>query len=212
MEETDQLNVDELAEAVARKAAGRPRILIGIDGPGASGKSTLASLLVNRLSKAEIVQVDDFYLPTPMRASRVGEVGARFDLPRLAEHVVRPAASGRGLRYQRYDWDRDSLWDWIELPADVPVIVEGVYCLQLDLRPPYTYTIFCQGDSEVRLRRGLERDGEEARALWVDEWMPEEDRYVSAEHPDDFATLLVDSSLGSVGGSVGYHVRRWDDR
>lgn len=85
-----------------RRAAGRPRILIGIDGPGASGKSTLAGLLATVLEGSAVVHVDDFYLPSADRNSRAGQVGAQFDLPRLATQVVEPAAAGRGFRYQRY--------------------------------------------------------------------------------------------------------------
>src|SRR5207249_2725946 len=112
-----RLRTEDLAAAVVRAAADRPRILVGIDGPGAAGKSTLAGLLAGHLPGAAVVHVDDFYLPAALRESRAGEVGALFDLPRLARQVVLPAAAGSALRYQRYDWESDVLADWVEVPA-----------------------------------------------------------------------------------------------
>jgi uridine kinase len=206
-----QLDVGQLAATIGRRATGRPRILVGIDGPGASGKSTLAGLLADHLAHAVVVHADDFYLPTTIRHSREGEAGALFDLPRLAQQLVIPAtSSGLALRYQRYDWDRDSLVEWIDVPPGVPVVVEGVYCLQRQMRAMYTYTVFCRAEAAIRLRRGLARDGEEARAMWVEEWMPAEDRYVVGERPDDFADLVVDSSDGD-GDAVRYRIQRWRD-
>lgn len=209
--EPPHLDLDALAAAVVRTGRGRPRLLVGIDGPGASGKSTLAGLLAERIDSAEVVHVDDFYLPSAIRDSRAGEVGALFDLPRLADQVVLPAAAGGPLRYQRYDWDRDRLEEWWEIGAGVPVIVEGVFSLHQGLRGHYTYGVFCRADRTVRLRRGLDRDGEQARSMWEDQWMPAEDRYAAAQRPDDLADLVVDSSSAAGDAGVRFTVARWRD-
>src|SRR4051794_14963400 len=147
MTETPEFDPRRITAAITRRAAGRPRTLVGIDGPGAAGKSTLAGLLRAGLEPAAVVQVDDFYLPSAVRGSRAGEIGALFDLPRLASQVVLPAAAGCAFRYQRYDWDTDTLTDWVEVPAAGPVIIEGVYCLQRQFRDAYTFAIFCQADA-----------------------------------------------------------------
>jgi hypothetical protein len=42
----------------------------------------------------------------------------------------------------------------------------------------------------LRLRRGLHRDGEDARAHW-ERWMAEEDAYVEREHPAEHADLVL---------------------
>lgn len=207
MEPAEYLDIDKFAQSVARRATGRPRAVVAIDGPGASGKSTLASLIAARLGAAAIVAVDDFYLPAIVRDSRAGQVGALFDLPRLGAQVVTPAATGAALRYQRYDWDTDELADWIEVPAGLPVIVEGIYSLHVPFRPSYTSSVFCIAERSVRLRRGLERDGEEMQAMWEDEWMPAEDTYLAAESPDAFASVVVDSSTGS-SGDLWFRIRR----
>ncbi|MDX2389013.1 MULTISPECIES: uridine kinase [unclassified Streptomyces] len=186
-------DIEELAATVRAVAAGRGRaVLLGIDGPGASGKSTLAALLADRLGPAAVVHIDDFHLPSAerRRVDRVA-VAAHFDLRRLHEQVLRPAAEGAAVRYQHYDWDQDRLAGWTSLPPGTPLVVEGVHALHADLRHLYTYRVFCDAPRELRLSRGLERDGEEARSLWVDEWMPAEDRYLAAHTPHRHADIVL---------------------
>ena len=45
-----------------------------------------------------------------------------------------------------------------------------------------------------RLARGVARDGEAARATWVERWMPMEDRYVERDDPVACADLVVDGA------------------
>ncbi|MET9611012.1 uridine kinase [Streptomyces sp. NPDC006512] len=189
-------DIEELAGTIGASAAeqGRP-VLLGIDGPGASGKSTLAALLADRLGPAAVVHIDDFHLPSAARPATTGQaVAAHFDLRRLHEQVLRPATDGAAVHYQRYDWDQDRLAEWTTLAPATPLVVEGVHALHADLRSAYTFRVFCDAPREVRLSRGLERDGEEARSLWVDEWMPAEDRYLAAHTPHRYADVLLAGS------------------
>ncbi len=118
------MNVDivELATRVKRAAIGYPRAFVGIDGPGASGKSTLAEQLMAAMGDAYLIHVDDFYLPLSGRHERLGEVGPSFDLPRLAEQVVVPGSAGEALHYQRYDWMQDELAQWTDVPSGAAVV------------------------------------------------------------------------------------------
>jgi hypothetical protein len=50
---------------------------------------------------------------------------------------------------------------------------------------------------EVRLARGVARDGEAARVTWVDIWMPSEDRYVERDDPVACAHLVLDGGQDS---------------
>jgi uridine kinase len=108
--------------------------------------------------------------------------------------VLEPLAGGTPGRFQRYDWVRDELVEWHDVPAGGIVIVEGNYAMRPELRDAYDLLIWVEAPYDVRLRRGLARDGEAARDRWVGEWMPEEDRYVAAMRPADRADVLVDGS------------------
>lgn len=54
----------------------------------------------------------------------------------------------------------------------------------------------------LRLTRGLARDGEKARSMWVDVWMPAENEYAAGEDPEGRADLVVDSSQMDAGDPV----------
>jgi uridine kinase len=195
----------ELAAEILASAEACPRALVGIDGPGGSGKSTLAAQLVDALGKAFLVHSDDFYLPSARQDERLGEVGPLFDLPRLLEQVVAPAATGSAVRYQRYDWAKDELAEWIDIPSGASVIIEGVYSLSIALRWAYTYKIWCRADAGLRLARGVERDGEIARPQWLNVWMPQEDDYAARQNPEAASDLVLDSSCDQ-GASQAFRV------
>lgn len=135
-------DLDEIAAEIRARGdrTGR-RILVGVDGPGASGKSTLAALLAERLPGAAIVHVDDFYRPSG--DERPDGFGADFDLERLERQVLRPAFADGTVRYQRYDWDSDRLAEWHDVPAHIPLVIEGVYSTRAGVRDLYTYRIYC---------------------------------------------------------------------
>ena len=54
----------------------------------------------------------------------------------------------------------------------------------------------------LRLTRGLARDGEEARPMWVDVRMSAENEYVASQHPERIADIVVDSSPVGAGNQV----------
>src|SRR2546429_452202 len=89
-----------LAEHLRTLPSAHETLLIGIDGLGASGKSTFARALAHAMSEidlaTEVVEVDDFFNP--------GESGWGFDHARLREQVLEPITCGKQARYQRYDW------------------------------------------------------------------------------------------------------------
>jgi uridine kinase len=168
--------------------------LVALDGPGGGGKSTLARRLAAGWEGARVVEIDDFYRPSSERAEPPRGHGGNYDLPRLLAQVIEPVAGGRETRYQRYDWDADTLAEWHEIPAGAVVLVEGVYSASAPLRPHMDYTIWVECPDDVRLERGLERDGAAMRAMWVERWMPAERRYRDEERPDLSADLVVDGT------------------
>ena len=106
--------------------------------------------------------------------------------------MLAPFLRGKDARFQRYDWADDRLADWVTVPGQRTVLVEGVYLLRTELRRYASVSIWVETPREVRLARGIERDGEGARSRWTGEWMPAEDAYVSAMRPDTAAALVVD--------------------
>lgn len=185
------LRITDIAHVAGRLGIA---VRVGIDGPGASGKSTLAAGLAEALTRALLVEGDDFYRPESDSKRSEVEVAGLFDLSRLASQVLIPHLEGRDIHYQRYNWESGVLSDWVRNDSAVPLIVEGVYSTHQTLRDFYDLRIWVTAPRAVRLARGIERDGEDARSKWVDIWMPAEDRYIADHGPLDHAHLVLDGS------------------
>ena len=162
-----------------------------VDGLGGAGKSVLAAALAEQLG-APVVCGDDFYRASaqPRHLGAEG-IGASFDWRRLQRQVLTPLSRGEDSRYQRYDWNSARLGGWVSVLGQDTVVVEGVFLLRDELRRYASVSIWVETPRDVRLARGIERDGEAARSRWTDDWMPAEDAYVAAMRPDAAAMLVV---------------------
>ena len=172
--------VDPVAAVVAA-LEGRPWTRwIGVDGKGATGKTTLAAQIAAALPGSVTVHIDDFARP---------EVRG-WERDRFVRQVLRPLLAGRPGRYQRWDFDRNVGAEWQTVPVGVPVIVEGVSATDERLGVPWDFTIWVEVPYEVRLARALERDGPERLDRWLSDWMPSEDAYEKAQRPQERVDLV----------------------
>lgn len=187
------LQLGDLVAAIRSMHRGEKTILVGIDGAGGSGKSSLAQSLRGAGGADIVVEMDDFYLPASARAEQ-GGIGGNFDWTRLQSQVLQPLRAGVAGNYQRYDWDNDALAEWHEVRTGGVVVVEGIYSLRRELKEAYDLRLFVECPRDLRLRRGLDRDGEEARQQWELEWMPAEAHYFEDHRPDLVADLVIDGS------------------
>jgi len=163
---------DVLAEVMRRRAEGGIR-LVGVDGPSGSGKSTLAARLALR-SGAPLIEVDDFVSWSDFAGW----------WPRFERQVLTPLLSGADAHYQVRDWLGDefgsSLDGWKTVAWSPLVVLEGVTCTRREAADRLAYRIWVDAPAEVRLRRGLERDGQTHSQLWLD-WQVEERRFFAED-------------------------------
>jgi uridine kinase len=152
--------------------------VIAVDGHGGAGKSSLAEYLARELN-APIVHTDEF-------ASWTNPIDW---WPELIEKVLVPLAGGRSARYTPTSWDEAEKEEVIIEAGDF-VVLEGVTASRAAFRPFLAFSIWIETPRELRLRRGLLRDGESARADW-ERWMAEEDAYVEREQPAEHADLVL---------------------
>lgn len=176
------MTYDEVAERV-RRTPGPVRI-VGVDGCGGAGKTTFAARLSKAAGGCPVVHTDDF---------------ASHDeplewWPRLLAKVVEPLLRNELATFHPYDWvARRFSDDTITVePADI-VVVEGVGATRAAWRDRLALRIWVETPRDLRLERGIDRDGEDLREFWH-WWMAQEDDYVAAEHPDQHADLVVDGN------------------
>ncbi len=181
--------IDKIKEIISVKSF----CLVAIDGCGGSGKSTLAEHIVSSYGGGHIIHMDDFYKPSNDRLQldiSKKESGADYDIRRLKQDVIHPIINGVKARYQRYDWNEDTLAEWHTVEPKGLIIVEGVYCLCDLLIDNYDIKKFVECNREVRLKRGLMRDGEKALSLW-EQWMIGEDKYLQEQKPRDRSDYII---------------------
>lgn len=179
--------VDRILERLGPVEGGVPRI-VGIDGPAGSGKSTLAAQLAARTG-APVVGIDDFVGWTDLDPERVSW------WPRLEAEVLTPFAEGRALAYRRRDWAGDPegvsvLPDSVAVPAGPLLILEGVSVTRRALADRLAVRIWVEAPSDVRLARGLARDGETERDHWL-VWQALESAFFDIDRARDRADIVV---------------------
>lgn len=174
----------ELAEQIRAVPTTSAVRLVGVDGCGGAGKSTFAARLARATDNQwPVIHTDDF---------------ASHDVPllwwpRMLEEVVTPLTAGKAARFRAYDWVRRELGAPIVVEPTDAVVIEGVGATRKAWRERLALRIWIETPRDIRLARGIERDGEELREFW-NGWMAAEDDYVAEEDPRSAADLIVDGA------------------
>ena len=181
-----------VTEIAARILAAPARLgsvrLVCIDGPAGSGKTTLAGRIAGALAgAAALVHFDDLYAGWTLTGAAA----------RLAAGVLRPLAEGRSGAHHRYDW---ATRQFAAAPVPVPVrdvlLVEGCGSSPRSLDPWTTLRIWVEAPADLRLARGLARDGSELEPEWR-RWQGTEAAEFAREGTRARADLRLDGSAGS---------------
>lgn len=179
-------DVAALVAHVARSApALGPVRLVCVDGPAGSGKSTLAGALAARLGDGcAVVHLDDLY---------EGWAGLAGVWDRVEAQVLAPLAAGRPARYRRYDWLAGAFAEWVDVPVPEVLVLEGCGSAPRAVDGRAVLRAFVEAPDDVRLARGLARDGEALRDRWL-AWMREEAAEFAREDTRARADVVVDGT------------------
>ena len=167
------------------------RLLITIDGPCASGKTTLAQRLAEAV-QAQVAHTDDFVVPHAQKtAERLARPGGNCDAERLVGEVVEPFKRGAPVKYRRYDCSADCLTPEEALPSGNILILEGSYCNLPVIRAYADLRLFVDTPEEIRMERLRKRETPESLRRFQEKWIPLENAYFEAYHlPDDGCIIL----------------------
>ncbi len=151
-------------------------IIIGIAGGTCSGKSSIASILVDefRYTKSiNIIKEDDYYkdqshLPMEERIKTNYDHPLAFDFDLMYDHIL-ALIRGETIEKPTYDYTVHNRSDITEIvhPSDV-IIIEGLFALYTkEIRDLEDIKIFVDTPADIRFIRRLKRDVKE-RARTID--------------------------------------------
>ena len=184
-----------VSDAIDAAAPEGPALIVGIDGPGGAGKSTLARELALLRDDVAIVEGDDFYRPlnesTRAALTPIEAVDLLFDWERMRDEVLAPLVRGEDARYRRYDWPTERLGqDVATVGAHGVVVVEGSYVARPALRGYLDLIVVVEAPRDLCLVRQLERGENEPEQ--IARWRAAEDWYLERQDPKRVADLVVD--------------------
>ena len=179
--------------AVTSSQQAKPQVLLCLDGPCGSGKTTMARQL-SAITDAACVPMDDFYTPHPMKTpERLAQPGGNADIERLLHELLLPwRAQGHG-SYRPYLCAEDRFGDPVEVPCKPLTILEGSYSLHPDIAALADIRVFLTIHEEERLRRLLAREGPEGLKTFQERWIPLEKAYHAAFSLPDEQCIVISS-------------------
>lgn len=190
-------DVDAIVRAVHALdfAAPRPPV-VGISGFGGAGKSTLATLLQERMPGSAVVSGDEFLLARP--PVRRSDHWVDVDRDRLREQVLTPARHGQSIRHQVWDSASAAPGPWVMLDGATALIVEGLGLYAPGLVELFDVRVWIDLDLETATARGMWRDehdyGNPQLDLWVQVWKPNDADFFDRFRPDQAADILFQPS------------------
>jgi uridine kinase len=130
--------------------------IIAIDGPAGSGKTTLAQNLVNDLSDAQVIHMDDLYdgWNDPLSAKLTA---------RVISQLLQPFTMKLLAKYQSFNWKLNRFDAMKSIHQSKYFIIEGVGSGQKSFDEYLNILIWIQIDPQVGFDRVIARDGEQVR-------------------------------------------------
>lgn len=171
--------MNNINDAILKLFEKKPNPVIAIDGPCASGKSTLATLLSEKFG-FQIIHMDNFFLPPDMRtAERLAKAGGNVHYERFNAEVADMLKNSSNFIYGVYSCSNGNVSDSALIKAQKPIAIEGSYSMHPEIDVEYDLRIFVEADLETRLERILQRNGADGLEIFKSKWIPLEDRYFS---------------------------------
>jgi uridine kinase len=182
----------QVASVVGATLAAEARLgdtrLVCVDGPAASGKTTLAAAveagLCRRGCGVSTVHMDDLY---------DGWTGLRPELEsRVLVQVLQPLGRGETARWQRYDWYEQRFTQWHDVEVPDVLVLEGCGSGAQAYGPYRSLLVWLEAPLEARLQRWLDRDGPDVMAH-REQWMDAEAAHFAYHRTRDQADIRLDS-------------------
>lgn len=167
-----------LFEEIEKRLEKGPLTLV-IDGPSASGKTTLSGMFREKYD-CTVFHMDDFFLrPEQRTPERYAEIGGNIDRERFLEDVLIPLKKGETVNYRRFDCSQMKLLEPVEIKPQKLTVIEGVYSMHPAFSGYYDFSVFLDIFPELQKERILKRNTPDMAERFFNEWIPLENKYFS---------------------------------
>ncbi|MEY3127927.1 MAG: hypothetical protein RIS06_483 [Actinomycetota bacterium] len=165
-------------------------ILIAIDGPAGSGKTSLANQLASNLKSATTIHMDDLY--------NGWEDALTATLTRhLEEWVLDPLTQHQSVKYQKFDWINSEYGPTVEVRDVELLILEGVGAAQARIRQQADLTIWIEVGAQIGLARVLNRDGAQILPYML-KWQERESAHFIKDQTKENCQIFIDGSNSQI--------------
>lgn len=164
-------------------------VLVGVDGPCATGKTTFSMELAKTFS-GKVVHIDDFFLPFDQRGKKE-ELASNINKPSILEQVLRPLSQHKTTTFQPYSCKKGAYESEVRLTPEGLVIVEGVYSLLPEFRDFFHVKIYLKAQWQVRKERLLSRGS--SLEQFEAEWIPRENLYFEQCQVEEACDFVIET-------------------
>ena len=196
--------LDNIIEIIKEKNVA----IIGIDGLGGAGKSTLSEKISQRLIENQyhtvLLHIDDFINIKEVRYNEeYPDWQCYYNLQWRYEYfansvinIIKNKATG-SVDVELYNKDKDTYRiQNYSIEEKTIVIVEGIFLQREELRGLFDFMIYIDVPEDIRLKRVLLRDiyicnQQQIIHKYKNRYLPAEYRYINDYHPTDYADYVI---------------------
>lgn len=184
--------------------------VIGIDGPGGAGKTTISQNLKEKLEeqgyKCIVLHIDDFITSRSIRYNNSFEEWYchyvfQWRYNYLVEKILKPAKARHHIQdnIEFYEKHTDTYRiEFVNIGKNDIIILEGIFIQRAELREYLDYVIYMDIGREEVIKRVINRDvyignKEEILEKYNARYFPSEDRYCKTVKPKKRADFLIEN-------------------
>ena len=204
------MDISKLTEQIMEKVQDIRTPIIGIDGLGGAGKSTICESLREKLSdhgyQVVLLHIDELITKRNVRYnSQYPEWQCYYDLQWRFDYfknIVKQMKSVKcgEIEIEIYDKDNDDYTIQKEILGDkILILVEGIFLQRKEYDQIFDYMIYIDVPEVVRLQRVLGRDtyiGDDKKITekYENRYFPAERKYVEEYSPMEKADYIISNS------------------
>lgn len=197
----------EICNSILKLSSENEVIIIGIDGLGGAGKSTISERICCEIKTNNVhtilLHIDDFINVREVRYnSAYPEWQCYYDLQWRYEYFAGiinqiKNRTNNNIEIELYDKDNDCYFSQnYDIKEKTVVIVEGIFLQRKELYGIFNYMVYIDVTEDERMTRVLKRDtyiGNEQQIIdkYENRYFPAERKYFNEYHPEQSADFVI---------------------